>query len=353
MFTTDLHLHPACGIAPQARPAALPFSPESPWLAPLAGYTDLPFRLLCREYGAAVCCTEMVSAKGLCYHSAGTEDLLRTLPQDQALVVQLFGNEPENLQQAMQPLLKQGFTWFDLNMGCSVPKVARSGCGAAMMKDINNSLAVAKAMIAVAGKGHVGFKFRLGWDEGHECWQELGLGLQELGAGWVSLHPRYARQAFSGTARWQSIAALADCLTIPVIASGDLFTAKDGVRCLKETGAATVMYARGAMSNPAIFAEHKRLWQAETSPQPTGTTPADALAADYAARKRIRAMIQRHAELARAYSNERAALFKMRTFVPRYVHAVSGVRALRQGLSACTEWAQLDALLDEFLGSSY
>ncbi|MDD2966352.1 MAG: tRNA-dihydrouridine synthase family protein [Desulfovibrionaceae bacterium] len=352
MSQTNLHLQPCCSIALQHRPAALPFRPESPWLAPLAGYTDLPFRLLCREYGAAVCCTEMVSAKGLMYHSTGTEDLLRTLPEDQPLVVQLFGSEPESLQRAMQPLLEQGFCWFDLNMGCSVPKVVRTGSGAAMMKDIQNSLAVAQAMVAMAGKGHVGFKFRLGWNEEQECYQELGLGLQEAGAGWVSLHPRYARQAFSGEARWADIAALVACLRIPVIASGDLFTAQDGVRCLKETGAATVMYARGAMNNPAIFAEHTRLWQASTQAQPAAHTPEEKLAAEQATRRHIRAMIQRHADLARAYSNERAALFKMRTFVPRYVHAVPGVRTLRQGLSACTQWPQLEALLDDFLGAS-
>lgn len=116
-----------------ANPACLPFGPDRPWLAPLAGYSDLPFRLLCREYGAAVCVTEMVSAKGLLYGSPGTADLLATLPEDQPLVVQLFGAQASFLQQAVEVLREAGFGWFDLNMGCSVPKVMRQGAGAAML----------------------------------------------------------------------------------------------------------------------------------------------------------------------------------------------------------------------------
>ncbi len=368
MPLTPLTLTPDTRVPAQAVPSALPFDPRRPWLAPLAGYTDLPFRLLCREYGASVCCTEMVSAKGLIYHSPGTRDLLLTLPEDQPVVVQLFGCEPETLRQAMEPLLERGFCWFDLNMGCSVPKVVRTGCGAAMLKDVPRALAVARAMISAAGAGRVGFKIRLGWDAGQEVWQELALGLQDAGAGWVSLHPRYARQGFGGQARWSALRTLAEKLTIPVIASGDLFTAADGVRCLQETGVSTVMYARGAMQWPGVFAEHTRLWDAlqakdasapeaaampadvNPAPQVTAATAAqNAAPATHAARAAIRDMIRRHAALARAYSNDHVALFKMRTFVPRYVHDLSGVRQLRQGLSACMDWDTLDALLDAFL----
>ena len=114
-----------------ANPDHLPFGRDKPWLAPLAGYSDLPFRLLCREYGAAVCVTEMVSAKGLVYQSPGTNDLLVSLPEDQPLVVQLFGAEADFLRRAVALLREAGYGWFDLNMGCSVPKVLRQGAGAA------------------------------------------------------------------------------------------------------------------------------------------------------------------------------------------------------------------------------
>ena len=148
-----------------SNPDTLPIGPQYPWLAPLAGYSDLPFRLLCREYGAAVCVTEMVSAKGLVYESPGTNELLMTLPEDQPLVVQLFGAEAYFLGRAVELLRQAGYGWFDLNMGCSVSKVLRQGAGAAMLGDTENILVVARAMIEAAGRGRVGFKLRLGLDD--------------------------------------------------------------------------------------------------------------------------------------------------------------------------------------------
>lgn len=328
---------------------SLSFDPARPWLAPLAGYTDLPFRMLCRAYGASVCCTEMVSAKGLVYKSPGTGDLLRTAPEDSPLVVQLFGNEPLFLVQAMEIVQGLGFRYFDLNMGCSVPKVNRSGCGSAMLKDIPNAVQVAKAMVASADKGCVGFKLRLGWDAEHIVWQELALALEDCGAGWLTLHPRFARQGFGGVAHWSALAQLRELVQIPVIASGDLFNAEDGVRCLAQTGVSTLMYARGAMQDPAVFAAHQRLYAACKGALPPDTEAARPRSAQLHSRSQVRAMIARHAELAREYGCERSALFKMRTFVPRYVHHLPGVRALRQGLSACHDWDSLNALLDAFL----
>ena len=183
-----------------ANPDSLPFDREHPWLAPLAGYSDLPFRLLCRQYGAAVCVTEMVSAKGLVYRSPGTGELLQSLPEDQPLVVQLFGAEASFLQRAVEMLRDVGYGWFDLNMGCSVAKVLKQGAGAAMLGDVPNALEVARAMLQAAGPGRVGFKIRLGLDSQRHVWRDLSLRLQDLGAGWITLHPRTARQGFGGEA---------------------------------------------------------------------------------------------------------------------------------------------------------
>ena len=160
----------------------LPLRPDAPWLAPLAGWSDLPFRLLCRELGAAVCCTEMVSAKGLVYGGRNTEEFLASTPPegdkledgslvcDHPLVVQIFGAEAEFMEQAVQILRHRGFCWFDVNMGCSVPKVTKTGAGAAMLRDVPNALRVAEAVIRAAGPGKVGFKLRLGWDKEHEVY---------------------------------------------------------------------------------------------------------------------------------------------------------------------------------------
>lgn len=320
----------------------LPIRPDSPWLAPLAGFSDLPFRLLCRGEGAAVACTEMVSAKGLVYGSrgksqAGTEDLLLTTPDDAPLVVQLFGEDADFLGEAARLLVERGYRWFDLNMGCSVPKVVKTGAGAAMLKDIPNALKVAKAMIAAAGEGRVGFKLRLGWDAASTIYLDLARGLRDLGAGWISLHPRYARQGFSGEADWNAIGSLKAALDIPVIASGDLMSAKAARDCIARTGADTVMFARGAMANPAIFRDF-------LDPSRTGPSAAE-----------MHAMILEHMKLAREHTPGRQgrsglpqALVKMRTFVPRYVRHLPGVKHLRPALAACTSWEELEVILEVF-----
>lgn len=354
----------------------LPIRPDAPWLAPLAGWSDLPFRLLCRELGAAVCCTEMVSAKGLVYGGRNTEELLATTPAegetledggrvcDHPLVVQIFGAEVEFMEQSVQILRHRGFAWFDVNMGCSVPKVTKTGAGAAMLRDVPNALRVAEAVIRAAGPGRAGFKIRLGWDAEHEVYLDLARRLADLGAGWITLHPRHAVQGFSGSPRHEAVAELAEALPVPVIASGDLFTAADGIRVLRETGAASVMYARGALKNPSVFAEHLALLRsgAMEGALPPGSgivcesgrrldaqhacDVLDDLPADPVALARV---IRRHAVLARRYAPQHA-LLKMRTFVPRYVKNMEGARALRQEIVACRDWDELDRILERYFG---
>ena len=360
------HPFPACG---------LPIGPEHPWLAPLAGYSDLPFRLLCREFGAAVACTEMVSAKGLVLgqgkKSNATNELLATypplappvdgyvsetdaselktipenVPYDTPLVVQLFGAESAFMGEATRILVDHGYPWFDCNMGCSVPKVVKSGAGAAMLQDLDNAVRVAGAMVKAAGGGNVGFKLRLGRDVGEETYLPLAKRLEEAGAGWLVLHPRYARQKFTGYADWEAVKALVETVSIPVMVSGDLFTAADGIRALSVTGAAGVMFARGAMHNPSIFQQFKE-WL------PTGAFDnaprfADATMLEY--------LIRRHSVLIRAFFPKRlnrqrleAGLLKMRTFVPRYVKECAGARYLRRSMAQCTTWREMDDLLEEF-----
>lgn len=319
----------------------LPIGPDLPWLAPLAGYSDLPFRLLCREYGASVCVTEMVSAKGLIYESSGTLPLLESTTKDCPLVVQLFGNEAPILGKAVEMLCQAGFGWFDLNIGCSVRKVLRQGAGAGMLEDIDNLLAVAKAMIKVAGPGHVGFKLRLGMDADTPLacgFEELCLRLQDLGAGWLTLHPRYARQGFGGAAHWQVLADLKQKISLPLLASGDLFTAADGIRCLAQTSVDGLMYARGALQDPAIFDSHHMLLNDGVPPSPS-------------ARELLR-LIRRHVELVREFCPEVSALRRMRSIVPRYVKNLPGVKNLRLALCRCDNWQTLDRLLDDFVLAS-
>ncbi len=320
----------------------LPISPSAPWLAPLAGWSDLPFRLLCREQGAAVCCTEMVSAKGLVYGGKNTETLLDTIHADDAraeegtlkdepLVVQIFGAEADFMERAVYLLRDRGFSLFDVNMGCSVPKVTKTGSGAAMLRDLPGSLRTARAVIRAAGEGNVGFKLRLGWDSSHEVYLPLAKELESLGAGWITLHPRHAVQGFAGTPRFSAIRDLASALSVPVIASGDLFTAEDGVRVLRETGASGVMYARGALKNPYIFTEHKLLLQKE---------PAQGS-------EDLLQLMRRHIYLAKKLAPGDSFL-KMRTFLPRYMKGMDGAKALRQEIVSCSGWTDLEAVINGF-----
>ena len=315
----------------------LPVSPDAPWLAPLAGWSDLPFRLLCREQGAAACCTEMVSAKGLVYGGKNTEDLLQTADGDQPLVVQVFGAEPEFMQKAVRILKDRGFAWFDVNMGCSVPKVTKTGAGAAMLRDVPNALRVAEAVIREAGEGHCGFKLRLGWDHWHEAYLDLARALEGLGAGWVTLHPRYAVQGFSGVPRLSAIAEAVRAVSMPVLASGDLFTAEDGIRVLRETGCAAVMYARGALRDPGIFARHKALLSGR---HPAADVPDGERAG-------LADLMRRHIVLARRYAPQ-SAFLKMRTFLPRYAKGSEGAKTLRREIIACGGWDSLEAVIDRF-----
>ena len=372
--------------------AALCIRPDRPWLAPLAGYSNLPFRLLCRELGAAAACTEMVSAKGIYYslypHASGacaagswpgqdaaldgsppeatdwleegqagrptlpaplpslaeinarkgkgTWALLASPETDTPLIVQLFGAEPDTVRKAAEVVL-QVFAgreiYFDLNMGCAVPKVVRTGSGAALLTDPDRAVKVAKALLDATGPGRAGFKLRLGWQNGEDVYLELARRLQDAGAAWVTLHPRYGRQGFGGRADWGRLALLKKALDIPVVASGDLLSAAAAKDCLEQSGADAVMFARGAMHNPFIFKQFRQLMAGGQVQWPE---PGALLEA-----------ILRHAGLARFWLDERYALSQMRGFIPRYVHHVPGVRALRQQLTACRTWEQLEIIISQ------
>lgn len=326
--------------SPAASPA-LPFGADKPWLAPMAGYSDLPFRMLCRELGAACCVTEMVSAKGLVYKSPGTGELLLSQAADQPLVVQLFGDDPDCMGQAARLLSEAGYAWFDCNLGCPARKVLKQNAGASLLEDAPRVLAIARAMIGAireTGGGGVGFKLRLGMDEKHMADADLPLRLQDAGAAWITLHPRFAKQGYSGQAQWKYIGRLAENLEIPLLASGDLLTAAAGMDCLAQTKAAGLMYARGALRNPFIFAQHMAL--ARGRPMP---------ALSHAG---LRDIICRHMKLARELAADDRAIYKMRSIVPRYVRDLPGTRNLRLQLCQCDDWDGLLEILDAFMAAA-
>ncbi len=329
-------------------------TPYTPWLAPLAGWSDLPFRLLCRDHGASVTCTEMVSAKGLVYGGKNTENLLQTIPQDKPVVVQIFGAEADFMQKSIQVLKTHGFQYYDVNVGCSVNKVVKTGAGSAMLRDLPNFYAVAKAVINEVHKDNgyqIGFKIRLGYQLKENVYEEVAVRLQDLGADWITLHPRYAKQGFSGEPEYEALIRLKELVEIPIIASGDLFTARDGVRVLLKTGVNGLMYARGAMSNPRIFDEHKTLYQYVIENNCTlenipdyemlyPKTPEEI-------KKDLYALIMQHLSYAKKYCPFRAVL-QMRTIVPRYVRHLENAKLVRQALIKCRNFEDVDAVIQEY-----
>lgn len=311
----------------------LTFRADTPWLAPLAGYSDLPFRLLCREFGASVTTTEMISAKGLCYESPGTLPLLQTTERDQPLVVQLFGAEPEFLGQATAALVQAGYCYFDLNMGCSVPKVMRQKAGAALLGTPDLALACARAMIKEAGPGRVGCKLRLGLSASNNCLPDLALRLEEAGAAWITLHPRYAGQHFQGEADHAWLTRLAQTLHIPLIASGDLLTAQAGLSCLEKTKVSCVMYARGALKNPAIFEDHLHLQKGLPSKE-----------------RSLKDLLLRHLKLVEDYPpSPRDQTARMRGILSSYVRGTPCARAMRIDFCQARTWSELYTIVDRYL----
>lgn len=306
----------------------LTIRPDMPWLAPLAGYSDLPFRMLCREHGCKITCTEMVSVKGLVFGGANTERLCDAHPEDDPAILQLFGSDPQSYEPAMNTVLENGnFRYFDLNAGCPVRKVTKTGAGSQLLSNIDLMCEIATIMVKMGGKGRVGVKTRLGWEKGDDVYIEVAQRLEEIGVAWLTLHPRYGKQMFAGDADWSKLKPLKEAVNIPVVASGDLYTAEDGLRCLDETGVDAVMFARGALYDPAIFDRFNAIKAGKPLPPRTG--------------EQLAATVRRHIELTREYNGSPRSFRHIRSLIPRYAKGLRDIRTLRQALLACTDWDEL------------
>jgi tRNA-dihydrouridine synthase B len=220
-------------------------------LAPLAGITNLPFRILCRQEGAALAFTEMVSVNGLLREGLKTLALLKSNPEDRPLGIQLFGDTPQQLAEAARMVEGYG-ELLDINMGCPVRKVVGTGAGSALLQEPLKIAAIIRAVRAVTTLP-LTIKIRSGWHCGDDSYREIGRIAEEEGCDAITLHPRSRSRMFTGQADWCQLRELKESLTIPVIGSGDLFTANDCLRMLVETGCDAVMVARGALGNPWIF----------------------------------------------------------------------------------------------------
>jgi len=227
-------------------------------LAPLAGITNLPFRLLAKEAGCGLVCSEMVSSHGLVHKSQKTANMLKSVPAEKPLSAQIFGADPDLMAEAAAMVEGMGADILDINFGCAVRKIVKTGSGAALMRTADRAEAVLKA-VRKAIRIPLTIKIRTGWDASGEQAFNIAKIAEANGADAIAVHPRTAKQQFSGRADWSIIAALKKTVSIPVIGNGDIFSAQDALKMLDETGCDAVMIGRKAIGNPGIFSQIRAL----------------------------------------------------------------------------------------------
>ena len=294
-------------------------------LGPMAGITSLPFRMTMKSFGASLVFTEMISSNGLIRDGRKTFELLKSCPEERPLGVQLFGEDPTVLAEAAGMVTEQA-DLLDINMGCPVKKVVRSGAGSALLQDPQQIGRIIDAVRAVFS-GPLSIKIRSGWDQSNINFLEVGRIAREAGVDAICLHPRTRSQGFGGKADWQQIAELKASLDIPVIGSGDLFTAADAVRMLKTTGCDAVMIARGGYGNPWIFSQTAAILRGGEAIEPN-------------AAERWQTA-QQHLQWHAAQFGEHKALLEMRKHLSWYVRGLPGASLFRSQLQSLTVWSEL------------
>ena len=300
-------------------------------LAPMAGVSDLPFRVLCREHGAAMVCMEMISAKALEYHNRNTLELLRIDPSENPVSLQLFGSDPEIISRQAKQIEELPYDILDLNMGCPVPKVAGNGEGSALMKD---PVLAGKIIEMTAGKTKkpVTVKIRKGFDGNHVNAVEIARIAQESGAAAIAVHARTREQYYSGKADWEIIRQVKEAVSIPVIGNGDVTTPQDAENMLTQTGCDGVMIGRGARGNPWIFERILTYMETGTDPGRPDET-------------QIRDMILRHARMQIEYNGEMMGIRQMRKHVAWYTAGLKFSARLRSAVNGAATYAQLEELV--------
>jgi len=310
--------------------------PENLFLAPMAGYSDAAFRSLCVEAGAALVFTEMVSAEGLVRGSAPTQALLARLDNEKYWGVQLFGSDARTAAAAVRRLAPLRPALIDLNCGCSVPKVLKTGAGAALLRTPQRIGELVRAMRQETA-APVTVKIRSGWDSGRLNYLEAADSACAAGAAAVCLHPRTRAQGFTGTADWAQIAELKRRLGAPVFGSGDVFSAADALRLAEATRCDAVMVARGALGNPFIFTQARRLFAG----LPAGDPPSP--------EERLRVGLRQLA-LAVDLHGERTACREMRKHFCAYTRGLPGGAKLRALAVRAERAADYEELAREYLG---
>lgn len=315
-----------------------PFVRNDVFLAPMAGVTDAAFRRIAIEMGAGFTYTEMTSALGLKYGSKKTKELLSPAQNEEKFGVQLFGSDPAAIARSIELIYEaypERIALFDINMGCPAPKITGNGEGCALMNDLPLAQKIISSAV-YASKLPVTIKFRKGWDENSINAVEFAKMAQGAGAAAVTVHGRTRRQFYGGKSDSGIIASVKNAVSIPVIGSGDIFSAKDAKAMFDGTGCDAVMVARGALGNPFLFREINALLVTGEAGQP-------------ASPEERAATLLRQARLAVAAKGERQAMLQIRKHAAWYLKGVKNAAKVREAAVRINTLSELEALLDGVL----
>ncbi len=296
-------------------------------LGPMAGVSDLPFRVLCSEMGAGMVCMEMVSAKAITYKNRNTNMLLEIHEKEHPVSLQLFGSEPEVMQKAVLMIKDRPFDILDVNMGCPVPKIVGNGEGSALMKSPELIEKIVSALVSVCDRP-VTVKIRKGFDDASINAVECALAAQSGGAAAVTVHGRTRQQFYSGKADWDIIRKVREAVSIPVIGNGDVVDAESARRMFDETGCDAVMVARAAQGNPFIFREIRSFFE-------TGH------ACDRPSPREVYDTVIRHADMQLQYKGEYIGIREMRKHVSWYTTGMPGSARFRNEINQMTDMESL------------
>ena len=303
----------------------------------MAGITDLPFRLLCKEQGAALVFTEMISAEGLIRRQPGTETLLESRPEERPVAYQIFGRKTDSMAEAARILSDGIADIIDINMGCPVRKVTKSGSGAALMREPDEAGKVIRAVVE-ASSVPVTVKIRKGWGPKDFRAAELARIAEGAGAAAITVHGRTAAQGYSGLADWSAIKAVKEAVTIPVIGNGDVTSAADAARMMGETGCDAIMVGRGSLGNPWVFREINEYLL-------TGSPP------ERPSAEEKKEMLFRHFGMMKERHGEVFAARVMRKHAAWYSRGMAGAAEFRKEVNAAVTEASFVQAVETFFAS--
>ena len=311
-------------------------------LAPMAGVTNYPFRKICYRFGAGLCVSEMVSARGILEGHRGTWRLAHFGASERPRSIQIFGCDPVAMGESARRLRDElGVDHIDINFGCPVAKLTRKGMGAATPEDRENCRAVVRAVVRAADPVPVTVKVRLGLDEHRLTFLEVGQIAADEGCAWITVHGRTARQMYSGKARWEPIGQLRERLSIPVLGNGDIFRAEDALRRMDETGVDGVAIGRGCLGNPWLFRDLACAFEGREIPGPPP-------------QEEVVAVVREHFHLLREHFREhdRQAILRMRKFGAWYASGFPGAAEFRRRFQRVDSEEDLEEILGAWLSGS-